>query len=442
MTAPNAPDSPSNASASLAPPRGERRGVPGKLSGMMFLQYAVWGVWLQFLANYLKAPVAEGGLGFTQSQIGWLLGTAGSLGAITGPFIAGQVADRYLNAERALGLLLLIGGVINFMLAGTTEYTPFLLLSIAYSIVYMPTLSLTNSIAFANLSDPERRFPPVRLWGTIGWVVASIAFTKLWLNTADPIVNTQRVADALRVSGALSILYALYALFLLPKTPPKNDVRHPLAFAEAFGLLRLRPFLIVTLMALPIAMIHQVYFFRAGPFFEEAVGIAKENLGFVFSIGQASEVFFLLILGLFIKRLGYKWVLITGALAYAARFGLFAVGQPAALVIASQLLHGLCYGCFFAGSFLLVERLAGESIRHSAQTVFGIIILGLGPILAAIYNERVLGLFDTVMGDKTVTDYHKVWAVQAAVALVVAIVLLITFPNRVVEKDASVVPEN
>ena len=422
MTAPAAP---------LSPPA-ERAGVQPKLSIMFFLQYAVWGVWLQFLASYLGAKPAEGGLGFTSGQIGALLGTAGACGAIAAPFIAGQVADRYLNAERALGLLLIVGGGINFLLAGTTTYGTFLLLSVIYSVVYMPTLSLTNSIAFSNLADPEKRFPPIRLFGTVGWVVASISFTKLWLNTNDPVTNTARIADALKVSGVLSALYGLYALFVLPKTPPKTNVRHPLAFAEAFGLLRLRPFLVVTLMALPIAMIHQVYFFRGAPFFE-SVGVAKENLGLVFSIGQASEVFFLLILGLFIKRLGYKWVLICGALAYAARFGLFAVGEPKALVISSQILHGLCYGCFFAGSFLLVEKLAGADIRHSAQTVFGIIILGVGPILASFYNSAVLGRFDAATG----TNYHGVWGVQAGVALAVAVVLLILFPRRVSGDEAG-----
>jgi Na+/melibiose symporter-like transporter len=333
----------------------------------------------------------------------------------------------------------------------------FLALSIAYSVVYMPTLSLTNSIAFQNLPDAEKQFPPIRLWGTIGWIVASVAFTTLWLSydghadffrkmhtllatdpdhglrgqlrlaeSLDKLVNTQRVAHALFVSGLISFGYAIYALAALPKTPPKKNVAHPFAFVEAFGLFRHRAFLVVTLVALPIAMIHQCYFFRAGPFFENAIGVAKSNIGPVMAIGQASEIFFLLILGFFIKRLGYKWVLIMGCAAYTARFGIFSLGTPGALVIASQALHGLCYGCFFAGSFLLVEKLAGDDFRHSAQTVFGIVILGLGPILAGFYNQEVLERVSNAG-----TEYGPLWAVQAAVAAVCMVVLLVAFPNRV-----------
>ena len=152
-----------------------------RLSLMMFLQYAVWGVWLPVLGGYLGSPAASGGLGFSGGQIGMILGTAGACGAILAPFIAGQVADRFMNAERALGLLLCVGAVANWLLAGAKTYESFLGLSIAYSILYMPTLSLTNSIAMANLSNANKDFPRVRVWGTIGWIVASAAFPLMWL---------------------------------------------------------------------------------------------------------------------------------------------------------------------------------------------------------------------------------------------------------------------
>jgi nucleoside transporter len=419
----------------VAPGKGPA--VVVRLSLMMFLQYAVWGVWLPILAAYLGAPVAGGGLGFTSGQIGWILGLAGSIGALAAPFIAGQVADRYLYAERALGLLLIVGGILNLLLARTTEFLPFLLLSIVYSVAYMPTLSLTNGIAFQNLRDPEKSFPPVRLWGTIGWIVASTLFTMVHLTATDPVANTARVADALRVSGVISIAYGLYAIVALPRTPPKRDGVHPLAFVRAFALLRNPAFLVTTLIALPVAMIHQVYFIRVAPFYEAAVGVSKSRLGPVIAIGQASEIFFLLILGMFIKRLGYKWVLVLGAAAYATRYGLFALGEPAPLMIAAQLLHGLCYGCFFAGSFLLVEKIAGEDVRHSAQTVFGIIILGLGPILAGFYNEYVLARFELPAGG---ADYARIWGVQAAVALGAMIVLLVAFPRRFASADTAAAP--
>jgi MFS family permease len=179
-------------------------------------------------------------------------------------------------------------------------------------------------------------------------------------------------------------------------------------------------------VALPVAMIHQVFFFRAAPFFKDHVGVRPENFGLVFGIGQFSEVLFLLTLGFMLKRVGYKTVIILGCLAYAARFSIFAIGEPPSLVIASQLLHGLCYGCFFAGSFLLVEKIATEDIRHSAQTVFGIIILGVGPVLAGFYNGAILGRFEQYGS----VDYRSLWLTQAGIAVAAAIVLLLLFRYR------------
>ena len=162
---------------------------------------------------------------------------------------------------------------------------------------------------------------------------------------------------------------------------------HPLAFAKAFRLLKHPGFLVVTLVALPIAMIHQCYFFRSSPFLAQDIGVPERWIGWTMGIGQASEIVFLALLGLFLKRLGYRVVLAMGGMAYVLRFAIFAVGEPHWLVIAAQALHGLCYGCFFAGAYLYVEKVASEDIRHSAQTVFGIIILGVGPVLAGLYNQ-------------------------------------------------------
>jgi len=227
------------------------RWLSARLSLMMFLQYAVWGVWLPYLANYLQASVEAGGLGFSGAQVGWILGLAGSIGAVTAPFLAGQIADRFLNAEIYLGILLIVGGVIKYLTYYAHDYTTFLLLSIAYSIAYMPTLALTNSIAFAHLDRPEKQFPPVRLWGTIGWIVASNVFPLLWLQTdlrltwLPPFVTGQMKPDApalmgdcLRVSGIMAVFYGLWSILFLPRTPPKREAEHPLAFLRAFGLLR------------------------------------------------------------------------------------------------------------------------------------------------------------------------------------------------------------
>jgi len=416
----------------------------GRLSVMMFMQYAVWGVWLPYIANYLGAAVeadGQGGLGFTGAQIGWILGLAGAIGAIAAPFIAGQVADRFINAERALGWLLLLGGVVKIIMAYQTGYMAWMWLSILYSVLYMPTLALTNSIAFANLDDPERKFPPVRALGTIGWIVASVAFPVIWMKTDVHLVGywpfvdgtdiengTALIADAVTVSGILSIGYAFYCIDLLPKTPPKKNVAHPLAFAEAFGLFRRLDFTILTFAALLISMIHQCYFFRTGPYLENAIGFDVSDVGPVMAIGQVSEILVLAVLGLFIKKLGYKWVLILGTLSYVLRYGLFAYVLSAetpsqGVVQAAMALHGFNYGCFFAGAFLYVEKIAPKDISHSAQTVFGIIILGLGPVLAGFYNQY----FDRFKDAADAQQYHQFWYTQSAVAVISTLVLLTMF---------------
>jgi len=407
---------------------------------MMFLQYAVWGVWIPYLANYLMGKTDQGGLGFTGAQVGWILGLAASIGAVSAPFLAGQIADRFINAEKYLALLLISGGIVKYVTASVHDYYTFILLSIIYSVLYMPTLALTNSIAFAHLDNAEKQFPAVRVWGTIGWIVASNAFPLLWLQSnlhltilppfiagTDKPNATALWADCLRVAGVLAIAYGLWAAVALPPTPPIRNRQHPFAFARAFALLAHPGFLVVTLVSLPIAMIHQVYFIRTGPFIE-ALGFAKAHVGPILSIGQLSEIFFLSILGFLLARLGYKWTLVLGALAYALRFALFAIATPDTrwILMAANTLHGLCYGCFFAGAFIYVERIATADIRHSAQTVFGIIILGVGPVLAGLYNQW-LDHMTVATPAGPAFDYRDFWFVQAAVAAGSMLVLMALF---------------
>jgi len=423
------------------------RSPKAALSTMMFLQYAVWGVWLPYLASYLNAaPIVDdagnrigGGLGFSGEQIGWILGLAGSVGAISAPFLAGQIADRFINAEKYLGILLIVGGILKYATYYAESYWGFMGLSIAYSVAYMPTLALTNSIAFAHLKDPDRSFGPVRTWGTLGWIVASNAFPLIWLQanlhfTALPPFlagepkpdQAGLIADALRVSGVAAVLYGFWAMFMLPKTPPTRSSEHPLAFLSAFGLFSKRGLMVVTLAALPIAMIHQVYFIRTAPFLE-AVGFDTAYVGPIMSIGQVSEIVFLAILGFFLKNLGFRWVLTLGCLAYFLRFGLFALAteETRILAVVSNILHGLCYGFFFAGAYIYVERVAPRHLRHSAQTVFAIIILGVGPVFAGLYNGWLSKIGDETAGG--VNDWAAIWWVQGFIGLACAGLVAIAF---------------
>jgi len=414
------------------------------LSVMMFMQYAVWGVWLPYLASYLQASTDNGGLGFTNAQIGWILGLAGSIGAVAAPFLAGQIADRFINAEIYLGILLIVGGIIKFSTYYVTEYETFLVLSIAYSIVYMPTLALTNSIAFAHLKKPESTFPLVRVWGTFGWIVASNLFPLIWLQSnlqltwlppflagVEKPEATALIGDCLRVSGVLAVGYGVWAILMLPRTPPTRKAKNPFAFAKAFVLLAKPSVAVCFVAALFIAMIHQVYFFRTAPFLE-SLGFVPAHIGPVMSIGQFAEIIVLGLLGVILTTLGYRWTLMLGCLAYAVRFAMFGAATPEthSMVLVAMALHGFCYACFFAASFVYIERIAAPDIRHSAQTVYGIIILGAGPVLAGFYNSWL----DDIGAPKVAGgafDYKPLWWIQATIGLVMAFFIAFAFRSQI-----------
>lgn len=410
-----------------------------RLSVMMFLQYAVWGAWLPVAARYLSAPIDQGGLGFSGGEIGLILGLAGSIGAVASPFIAGQLADRHFSTERFLAVLLVIGGIIKWITASATGYTEWLWLSIAYSVVYMPTLALSNSLAFAHLEDRDRQFPRVRVWGTIGWIAASWIFPMVYLQTGlsftwmppflvgpELVDATARLADALRFSGLLSFGYAVFCL-TLPHTPPKKDAVQPLAFAEAFGLFKEKSFTALVLVSLPVSVIHQVYFLQTGPFFS-ALGISDSQIGPAMTIGQFSEIIVMAGLGWMLAKLGFRVVITIGALAYFVRYLIWGMPLlPLPIIVGSQFLHGICYACFFAAAFIYVDRIAPIDIRHSAQTVFGILILGGGPVLGGMLSGYLQNLFTTTAG----VDFGSLWRVLAGLGLVSAIAFFALFRERV-----------
>lgn len=415
----------------------------GSLSLMMLLQYAVWGAWLPLAGRYLSAPTAEGGLGFSGGQIGLILGLAGSIGAIASPFIAGQVADRYFSTERFLAFLLLVGGFVKWVTAGQTDYTAWLWLSILYSVVYMPTLALSNSMAFTHLTDRDRNFPKVRVWGTIGWIVVSWLFPMIYLQSdltlqwmppfligPEKVGVTARLADSLRFSALISWAYAGYCLFL-PHTPPKRDAVEKLAFAKAFRLLREPSFAVLVAASLPISIIHQIYFIQT-PSFLSHLGLLDSQIGPAMTIGQFSEILIMAVLGSMLTRLGFRRVIALGALAYFVRYFIWSFpGLPVEVQVASQALHGVCYACFFAGAYIYADRIAPPDIRHSVQTVFGIIILGGGPVLGGILSGWLADRFVSPDGG---VDFATLWRIVAFLGLATAIGFYRFFRERSPER--------
>jgi len=413
-----------------------------RLGTMMFLQYALWGAWLPVTARYLSASVAEGGLGFSGSEIGMILGLAGSIGAVAAPFIAGQIADRYFSTERILAALVIIGGVVKWITAYQTDYSAWLVLSIIYSVVYMPTLALSNSITFSHMKDPDSDFPKIRVWGTIGWIAASWAFPMIWLQTdlnfqwmppfivGPEVANvTSRLADALIFSGVISVTYGLFC-FMLPNTPPKKDAVEKLAFKKAFELFNQTSFTILVVASLTVSIIHQIYFLQTGPFLS-SIGLKDSQIGPAMTVGQFAEIAAMAYLGFFLKRFGFRKVIFLGVLAYAARYAVFGtVTLPIWIMVLSQAFHGICYAFFFAGAYIYVDKIADEDVRHSAQTVFGIIILGGGPVIGGWLS----GYLQETYTQEGLFNYAPFWYTLSAVGFVTALFFGFMFREQVEER--------
>jgi nucleoside transporter len=410
---------------------------------MMFLEYAVKGMWFPLASVFLTEAADQGGLGFSAAQKGMIIGTASAVGAVCSPFIAGQLADRFFNTEKFLAVSLLIAGAIKYYTASQTTFWAWIMLSAAYSIMYMPTVALTNSLAMTHLSDSKRQFPAVRVWGTIGWIVVGWGFPMLWLQTnlrlqwlppflvGDrlPDVNA-RMLDSLRAAGILAVFFAAYCWFVLPRTPPSSKNVKSLAFAGAFGLLKHRSFAVLMATTFVISCVHTMYFIHTGAFLKKC-GLEARYVMPAMSLGQFSEIVVLALLGRFLTRAGFRAVITLGAACYAARYMLFAIPNPPVwLVVSAMLFHGFCFACFFAAGFIYVDRIAPADIRHSAQTVYTLVMFGLGPAITGwLINPLLVGI-STNADNLELTTFPKFWMMTAVASFVAAVAFWILFRDE------------
>jgi nucleoside transporter len=393
----------STANGSEAPPL--PFGLNVKLSFMMFLQYAIWGAWLPILWPFLADR-----RGFSPDQIGTMF-AVGALGAILAPFIAGQIADRFFPTQRFLGLSHLIGAALVWQLAEIETYEGFLGFSLAYSLVYSPTLPLTNSLAFHHLPDRDRDFGRIRLWGTIGWIAAGVAVGHWLLNKHTPagaddatVLAAQAAgrADAFRLSAILGGVMGLFC-FLLPHTPPAKTGAKNATF-EAIGEIKKQPLFTLFLLSIPISCIHQFYFVHTSGFLgvfqnHVASGINKVlgvGGGGLMTIGQMSEILVLALIPKFAKHAPRKRLLLIGCAAYALRMALFAYVDhlpfPALQVLVTGVaLHGLCFGCFVFVAFMIVDEETTSDVRASAQSLYNLVLIGVGIIV----GSKVAGMVAT-----------------------------------------------
>ena len=392
-----------------------------KLWFMMFLEFFIWGAWLPLIFGYL----GKDGLDFSATQQSAIL-IAFPVSAIIAMFFSNQFADRNFAAEKFLAFSHLVGGLSIMGLAFVESFSFFLILMWVHCLFYVPTISITNSIAFAAIKDAKREFGLVRMGGTIGWIAAS--WPMFFLLSGDPMSARWTYI----IAGIASLVLAAYSL-LLPHTPAKKD-SEGLAWMKAFKTLGLPFVMVLWLVTMVDATVHDFYFMWTGGFLQD-IGIAQKWVMPIMSIGQVAEIATMAVLGFFLTRLGWRKTMIIGILGHAIRFGIFAFAPVPAVVILANVLHGICYAFFFATVYIFVDEFLPTDVRSSTQGLFNLMILGGGPIVARLLAPR---FFENSTVD-AVTNYRSLFVIPATMALVAAAILAIAFwpPKKDESKSES-----
>ena len=385
---------------------------------MMFLQFFVWGTWYVTLGTYL------GAIGFDGSEIGGMYSTV-SLGAIIAPLFVGMIADRFFPAQQVLGALHLIGAGLLYWVSTITDPSPFYWVLLLYSLCYMPTLAISNAVAFYQMEDPGKEFPGIRVLGTIGWIAAGLLIGFMAIeDTATPLI----------IGAVASLLTGLYC-FSLPNTPPKAKGQSAsignLLGLDALSLMKDRNFAVLVISSLLISIPLSFYYAWANPFFNEA---GMENAAGKMTLGQVSEIGFMLLMPFFFARLGVKKMILIGMIAWIARYLLFAYGNNEALVgmfYMGIILHGICYDFFFVTGQIYVDKAAPEEVRSSAQGLIALVTYGIGMYIGNIVAGKVVESYE-VIENGAISGHHwfEIWMVPAALSVACFLIFLVFFRER------------
>ena len=387
-----------------------------QLSVMMFLQFFIWGSWYVTMGTYLNE------IGFQGTAIGNSYSTV-NLAAIVAPLFVGMVADRFFEGQRVLAFLHFLGGLVLFWVSTIKDPTAFYWVLLLYSLCYMPTLAIVNAVAFYQMDDPEKEFPSIRVLGTIGWIVAGLVVGFL---------KVEPTEIPLQIGGGVSIAMGLFALSL-PKTPPKaKGERVTVAKVLGFDALRLmkdRSFAVLIISSLLISIPLAFYYGFTNLFLNEQ---GMSNAAGKMTMGQMSEIVFMLLMPWFFRRLGVKKMILIGMFAWVARYILFAYGNNEELVAMFYLgilLHGICYDFFFVTGQIYVDKAAPEAVRNSAQGLITLVTYGIGMYLGSVYSGVVVESKEVLdaAGKVVSHDWRHIWLVPAGLAAVVLLLFAALF---------------
>ncbi|PZV82888.1 nucleoside transporter [Algoriphagus aquaeductus] len=400
-----------------------------RLSLMMFLEFFVWGSWYvtmgTFLGTNLKAQDQDISLAFSTQ----------SFGAIIAPFIVGLIADRYFQAQKILGVIHLLGALLMYMLYQAVDFGGFFPLILAYMILFMPTLALVNSISFNQMTNPEKEFSVIRVWGTIGWIAAGMLISYLAWDSQSG-MGEGLLKNTWLMAAGVSVILGIYS-FTLPATPPRAKSSGKFKLSEALGLdalslLKHKNYAIFFISSILICIPLAFYYQNASPFLTE---IGVENSTGKMALGQVSEVLFMLALPVFFSRFGLKKTLIIAMLAWALRYFLFAFGDAEAgvwMLLLGIILHGICYDFFFVSGQIYTDYHAGEKFKSSAQGLITLATYGVGMLIGFWAAGQISNHYLDLAGNH---DWKSIWLIPAGISLLVLLFFITFFkPEKTILK--------
>lgn len=384
------------------------------LSIMMFMEYFVWGAWYVTMGTYMSENLHSSG-----KQIGAAY-SALAIATMVSPFFVGMIADRYFSAQKLMGVLHLAGAALLFLATKISDNTTFYWVILLYSLMYMPTIALSNTVAFNQMHDPGKEFPMIRVFGTLGWIVAGLLIGQLGI---------EKTSYTFLMAASVSALYGLFS-FTLPSTLPKaKDAQTSLAKAigsDALVLLRNRSYLIFFLSAVLICIPLAFYYGFANLFLVEK---GMENAAGKMILGQVSEAVFILAIPFLFNRIGVKNMLILGMSAWILRYFAFGYGDTGTyswMLYAGIILHGVCYDFFFVTGYMYTEKKAGEKIKNSAQGLFTFATYGLGMFIGTWISGSVVDNYES----GGTHDWLKIWMVPAYIAIGVLMLFILFFREK------------